>query len=74
MEKAALIGKNISGLIPINDKVKILADFRKMFDGEISEISSKSYKLSGESSTVEINAMKITYKDIPAVILNVREV
>ncbi|MBK7430051.1 MAG: PAS domain S-box protein [Bacteroidetes bacterium] len=74
MEKAALIGKNISDLIPINDKVKILSDFRKMFDGEISEISSKSYKLSGESSTVEINAMKITYKDIPAVLLNVREV
>ncbi len=74
MKKSALIGKNISVLMPSYANGKILSDFKKLFDGDLNDVSSKSYKLTGESTSIEINAMKITYKDIPAVLLNVKEV
>ncbi len=75
MDKSALIGKNISTLAHKSTNGKIMSDFKKMFDGETGNLTSKSFKITSDSSNIiEICAMQITYKDIPAVLLNVREV
>ena len=74
ISKKQLIGKNISELIPDADKSKLMADFKKLFNGEITEHISTYYKITGEPADIEIKAMRISYKDVPAVLLNVREV
>jgi len=74
ISKKQLIGKNISELIPEADKSKLMADFKKLFNGEITEHISTYYKITGEPADIEIKAMRISYKDVPAVLLNVREV
>lgn len=73
ISKKNLIGKNISELIPEKDKRKVMADFKKLFNGEITEHTSKYYKITGEPAEIEIKAMRISYRDAPAVLLNVRE-
>lgn len=74
LAKKDLVGKNITDLMPEKDRSKLMSDFKKLFNGEITEHNSKYYKITGEPAEIEIKAMRISYKDIPAVLLNVREV
>ena len=71
--KDQLIGKNISDLIPENEHSEILKEYKKLFTNEKGKFFSKTWKISGEVQNVEINALKITYKDIPALLLNVKQ-
>ena len=72
MSKEILLGKNISDLIPESEHVKVKAEFKRLFNEESSIHKSKAWKGSGEIKNVEIKAVKIIYKNLPALLLNVR--
>ncbi len=71
--KEELIGKNISDLIPENEQSEILKEYKNLFANQKGKFISKTWKISGEVQNVEINALKITYKDTPALLLNVKQ-
>lgn len=74
LERSVLIGKNFTELVPATEKLKIMSDFKRMFSGEISEHHSQAFIITGEAMNIEINAIKISYNDIPAILLNVKKV
>lgn len=72
LTKESLIGKNISDLIPESEHINVKAEFKRLFNEESSIHNSKAWKGSGEIKNVEIKAVKIIYKNLPALLLNVR--
>ena len=72
LTKESLIGKNISELIPESEHINVKAEFKRLFKEETSIHKSKAWKSSGEIKNIEIKAVKIIYKNLPALLLNVR--
>jgi PAS domain S-box-containing protein len=73
MTRAKLVGSNILDLTPAGEEELVMQNFRRLFDQEITEHTGNTLKNSGEKSSVEIKAKRITYHSTPALLLNVRE-
>lgn len=73
MTRAKLVGSNILDLTPAGEEELVMKNHKRLFDQEITEHTGNTLKNSGEKSSVEIKAKRITYHSTPALLLNVRE-
>ena len=69
-----LVGMNVLDLVPVEKRRKVLRDFRRLVDGEITRVEGESVSVDGRMTPVEIHATPIEYRGGPAVLLHVRDI
>lgn len=69
-----LIGKNIRALVPRNEYLNILRNYKSLFLGSLKTVESKIWKDLNTELPIEITGKKIIYNDNPVMLLNVRDI
>lgn len=74
MERADLIGKTVSDLVPPERREGILHDFQKLVTGELNRVEGLSWTKENWAVPVEVRASRINYGGHAAILLHVRDI
>ncbi len=69
-----MIGKNVSELVPPEQREEVARDFKALVAGRLQQIEGASCTQDGRAVPVEVRASRVNYAGQPAVLLHVRDI